>query len=263
MGLVAWFREKRRKKILSESDLSDKTWNTVLKQHPILTGLTLDERRRLRDFVVLFIGEKQILFKEGMEPDDGVRLSVAVQACLPVMNLGFGWLDGWRTIYIVPEEIGHTEYESVSPGAWLETEDEASGEVMSLGSIALVLHDIEASGWGDGYNVVIHEIAHKLDQLDGSFDGRPPLHKEMDHEEWNRIIHDALSDLRKRISNKKKTPLPVDEYAAENIEEFFAVSTEAFFEKPGPLRRAYPELYKQLSLFYKQDPYNRLRKKRR
>jgi Mlc titration factor MtfA (ptsG expression regulator) len=259
MGLLSWFKDRRRAKILSDTSLQDEVWEDVLAQHPILSGLDDDETKRLRELIVLFLAEKQILFKEGMEHDEGVMLSVAAQACLPILNLGFGWLDGWQTVFIVPEDFEHKGFEEVAPGAWLESEDAAAGEVMSLGSVALALPDIDASGWGDGYNVVIHEMAHKLDLLSGSFDGCPPLHEGMDREKWKATFNAAYSDLRLRVSSRARNKnIPMDEYGSENIVEFFAVATETFFETPGRLKDGYPDVYSQLGLFYKQDPAERI-----
>jgi len=46
----------------------------------------------------------------------------------------------------------------------------------------------------------------------------------------------------------------LDEYAAEDPAEFFAVATEFFFERPRALRARHPDLYTQLRVFYRQDP---------
>ncbi len=261
MGLFSWFTNKRREKILEGAVVTDEAWVELKSQHPILEGLSEEEQQKLKGFILLFLAEKQILFKEGMEEDEGVTWSIAVQACLPILNLGFGWLDGWKTIYVVPDDFEHTGYEEVAPNAWLATDDTAAGEVMPLGSIALSLPDIEASGWCDGYNVVIHEIAHKLDELDGSFDGRPPLHEGMDRDEWAKIMRSGFESLAERVKRKKgnrRTALYMDEYGEESIDEFFAVATETFFEKPADLKKGYPDVYDQLVLFYKQDPAARL-----
>jgi MtfA peptidase len=252
MGLFSWFRERKRKKILAGPGIAPRAWAGILKQHPILASLDPEEKKRLREYTLLFLAEKQILFKEGMREDEATRQSIAVQACLTVLGLGIDWMDGWRTIYVVPGEFGHTDHREVAPGFYELTEEEASGEVMSLGAIALSLPDIEASGWGDGYNVVIHEIAHKLDGRKGAITGCPPLHPGMDPTEWKRVMRSAFEDLRRRIDGSRGTPrLPIDEYAAESIEEFFAVASEAFFETPVRLKRAYPEMYRQLEMFYR------------
>ena len=115
---------------------------------------------------------------------------------------------------------------------------------------------MEASGCGDGYNVVIHEMAHKLDMLDGDANGRPPLHRGMDAVAWSRDFGAAFEDLNRRIE-AGETP-PIDDYAAEEPGEFFAVASECFFETPGALAAAYPAVYSHLRGFYRQDSLARL-----
>jgi Mlc titration factor MtfA (ptsG expression regulator) len=129
--------------------------------------------------------------------------------------------------------------------------------------VALSRVDIEASGWGDGYNVVIHEMAHKLDGRDGSFDGCPPLHAGMDYEAWRRSFSEAYESLRASMerparrrgqSPRSKRGPRIDTYAAESPDEFFAVACEYFYEKPALLLAEYPEVFRQLALFFKRDP---------
>ncbi|HUX22423.1 MAG TPA: M90 family metallopeptidase, partial [Spirochaetia bacterium] len=193
-------------------------------------------------------------------------LSVAVQACLPILHLGFRWYRDWGTLYLVPEEYEYSEDETDEAGVVHEVVDTVSGQTMPLGSVVLSVADVEASGWGDGYNVVIHEMAHVIDRQNGVIDGAPPLHRGMSLETWTRVFTDAYGDLQGRVVGKapprrgKRVPAyagPIDAYAAEAPEEFFAVVTELFFENPGGLRGEYPDIYDQLMLFYRQDPLQR------
>jgi MtfA peptidase len=46
----------------------------------------------------------------------------------------------------------------------------------------------------------------------------------------------------------------LDTYGATEPAEFFAVATEAFFEKPAQLRKKHPDLYEELKIYYNQDP---------
>ena len=119
-----------------------------------------------------------------------------------------------------------------------------------------------------GYNVVIHEFAHKLDMRNGDPNGFPPLHKGMAPADWKRAFSDAYRDFLAKVEAAEALPerrmqrvldaLPLDPYAAESAGEFFAVASEAFFETPEVLAPAYPAVYEQLRLFYKQDPGARL-----
>jgi Mlc titration factor MtfA (ptsG expression regulator) len=116
--------------------------------------------------------------------------------------------------------------------------------------------------------VVIHEFAHKLDMRNGEPNGFPPLHRGMDARAWKRAFSEAYGDFVRRVEAAERLPkrrsqaaldaLPIDPYAAESAAEFFAVASEAFFETPELLAPAYPAVYEQLRLFYRQDPNARL-----
>jgi hypothetical protein len=101
-------------------------------------------------------------------------------------------------------------------------------------------------------NVVIHEFAHKLDMLNGTADGLPPLHPGMDRAAWIRVFDQAYEGFCDAVDRDKDTWL--DPYAAEHLSEFFAVISEAFFREPRETRRRYPDVYDQLRAFYRQDP---------
>jgi hypothetical protein len=130
-----------------------------------------------------------------------------------------------------------------------------SGESWLAGPVILSWADAELRG-KSGYNVVIHEFAHKLDMLNGDPNGFPPLHAGMDREGWSRAFSAAYEDFRGRVERRDVTA--IDPYASESPAEFFAVLSEAFFETPGAVRAEYATVYDQLSAFYRQDPAARL-----
>ena len=131
-----------------------------------------------------------------------------------------------------------------------------SGESWLAGPVILSWEDAELRGGRTGYNVVLHEFAHKLDMLNGDANGFPPLHAGMDRAGWSAAFSAAYEDLRGRV--ERKEPTGIDPYAAEHPSEFFAVVSEAFFEKPDAVRGEYGEIYRQLAAFYRQDPAARL-----
>jgi Mlc titration factor MtfA (ptsG expression regulator) len=131
-----------------------------------------------------------------------------------------------------------------------------SGEAMERGPLVLSWQDAEESGRGEGFNVVIHEFAHKLDMRNGSANGRPPLHAGMIPDDWARILQAAYADLCQRVESGEEAQ--IDPYACENPAEFFAVMSEYFFEAPDVLHADYPAVYAQLAQFYRQDTLARL-----
>ncbi|HEX2649205.1 MAG TPA: zinc-dependent peptidase, partial [Burkholderiales bacterium] len=130
-----------------------------------------------------------------------------------------------------------------------EWDDELAGEAMPGGPVVLSWDALAAAS---DINVVIHEFAHKLDMLNGTADGVPPLHVGMDRKAWIAAFDKAYEGFCDAVDRDKDTWL--DPYAAEHVSEFFAVTSEAFFREPRETRRRYPDVYDQLRLFYRQDP---------
>lgn len=254
--MFRFFRERRRRRLLAEKPLDPALWTTVVDQHPILTRLTDAEAAELKDLTTVFLAEKQFECVQGLVLEPYQKASIAVQACLPILHLGLDWYQDWSTLILTPQEF--KEKRRDPDGALVhEYDEELGGQVMELGPVILSFRDVEDSGWGDGYNVVIHEMAHKLDFRSGSYDGCPPLHRGMDYGDWCRALTQAYEDLRgkvRRLGKRAEKVLALDPYAATDPAEFFAVCTEYFFEAPQVLRKEYPEVYGQLELFYRQRP---------
>ncbi len=252
------FRRLRRERILRQRLLAEEQWSALLQEHPILAGLDSGELARLRELTTLFLHEKIFESRGGQELDEYRRAVIAVQACLPVLNLGLDWYRHWRTVVVVPDVFAQEHQEWDAAGVVHEWEEEKSGESWDQGPMVLSWQDVEASGWGDGYNVVIHEAAHKLDLLDGQVNGRPRLHEGVDPAAWYEGFASAYEDFRRRARGTRRPRrgkrLRIDDYAAENDAEFFAVACEYFFEQPGVLKAEYPKVYGLLAAFFRQDP---------
>ena len=192
--------------------------------------------------------------------------TVSALAVLPVWRIGMEWLDDWRGVVMYPddfsapvrEESGYWGDEMIG-GAVIVSEgiEERVGEAMDGGPIKLSWPDVLESGWTDGFNVVVHEVAHKLDMRNGGeANGFPPLHPGMSRSRWTETMESAFADLGRRLEAGRDAP--VDDCAADDAGEFFAVCAESFFETPNLLRREWPEVYAGLSDFYRQDPAARL-----
>ena len=139
-------------------------------------------------------------------------------------------------------------------GVVTERIEERLGEAHGIGPVVLSWEDI---GMADGgYNVVIHEFAHKLDMANGAADGMPPLHSGMDRRAWAAAFREAYEGFCDAVDRGRETWL--DPYAAHSPGEFFAVISEMFFTDPAETRRRYPEVYEQLKRYYRQDPASRL-----
>jgi Mlc titration factor MtfA (ptsG expression regulator) len=249
------FRQWRRRRILGKSDLDDATWRRVSERFSFVARLDGEERARLRELAILFLHGKQISAAGGLELDREMKLGIAIQACILVLELGIEHYDGWVEVIVYPDEFvsGH---EFRNPDGLVETDERSyAGQAWLRGPVILSWADVEHAGDMDGMNVVIHEFAHKLDMLNGEANGFPPLHAGMNRQAWSQTFSAAYKDLCRRVKAGEHTE--IDPYATESPGEFFAVVSEAFFEIPDLVKAVYPQVYEQLAQFYRQDPASR------
>ena len=249
-----FLRTWRRKRILRRASLNPALWRRVTDGLRFLQGLSDAELQRLQDYAVLFLEEKEMHGARGFIPTDEVRLSIAVQACLPILNLGLDAYRGWVGIVIYPGEFKVRREETDASGVVHEFDDELSGEAWPGGPVILSWQDVELGT--AGYNVVIHEFAHKLHMSRGNMDDFPAPHASMQRELWLTTWDTAYDEFCAQVDTGVDTV--IDPYASEQPAEFFAVLSEAFFTLPQAVRSIYPELYAQLALFYRQDPAARI-----
>lgn len=236
-------------------NLDGQAWTAVM-DAPVFDGLTEDERTRLHELALQLLADKAFSGAGGLEVDNAMATVISAFAVLPVMNLGYDWYDDWREIVIYPAEYVFEGEQMDANGIVHRVHHVRSGEAMQGGPMVLSWQDIENSGRGEGFNVVIHEFAHKLDMKNGHANGRPPLHSGMDPEIWAHDFQAAYDDLCRRADSGESTP--INPYATENPAEFFAVLSEYFFEMPDVLQQEYPAVYEQFAQFYRQQPLQRL-----
>lgn len=254
--MLALYKRWRRSRYLRDRLVSAADFSQALGRAPACYGLDAAARDRLRRLVTLFLHEKvfDAAGHAAVDPQD--RLLIAVNACLPILNLGIEAYDGWSTVIVYPDEF-LVEYEEEDEAGVVHTgRDLRTGEAWERGPLVISLTDVHAQPGWEGYNVVIHECAHQLDMRNGAPDGLPPLHRGMSVSDWIEAFTHAYEDLHARIARDEETPL--DEYAAESPAECFAVFSEYFFEAPRHLRAVYPAVHDQLMQFYRQDPAARL-----
>jgi len=253
---VEWFRRWRRARVLKQVEIDPRLWRAAVDRYPFTRLLSQPELERLRELAVLFLHEKAIHGAGGMTVREEVRVAIALQACILILDLGLEFYRGWVEVIVYPDEFV-AEYDYVDEaGVAHHVEQAMSGESWERGPVILSWADAQEGGQGYGYNVVIHEFAHKLDMLNGEPNGFPPLHAGMQRASWANAFAAAYEDFCRKVDDGYQTE--IDEYAAESPAEFFAVMSEAFFESPEAVRGAYPDVYAQLALFYRQDPGARL-----
>jgi Mlc titration factor MtfA (ptsG expression regulator) len=241
---MGWLTDWRRRRVLDKHEVDEALWRRATGKLEFLPASP-----RLKELVLLFLAEKQFTGAHGIEVSDAMRVSIAAQACLPILELGLDWYRGWHGVVVYPGDFRVRRQEVDEAGVLHEWEDDLAGEAFPGGPVVL---SWDAAAHDPYMNVVIHEFTHKLDMLNGAADGLPPLHAGMDAREWHRVFTEAYEGFCDAVDRGKDTWL--DPYAAEHPSEFFAVVSEAFFTDAAETRRRYPDVYEQLRLFYRQDP---------
>ena len=228
-------------------------WSATLAKLPFLARLTVDEQDRLKTLAEAFLAEKEFTPAGGLQLTDEICVAIAAQGCLPILNLGLAAYRDWVGIVVYPDEFVAPRRLEDEDGVVHEFDDVLSGEAWAGGPLLVSWHDVQLAG--DGYNVVIHEFAHKLDMLNGEADGIPALHSGLDETAWIEVFDPAYDDFCRRVDADEDTR--IDPYAATSPEEFFAVLSETFFELPQVVAGDYPAVYALLGRYYRQDPLSR------
>ncbi len=259
--IIGWFKERKRRKRLETPFPSP--WREVLEENIVHYGkLREEEKARLRDFVQVFIPEKNWEGCGGLALDDEIRVTIAGQAGLLALGLPHQFYANVPSILVYPSTIMTPDRQTGSfeiPRLQTSSGIPILGEAQLRGPVILVWDTVKRNARHpeEGHNVVYHEFAHKLDMLDGSADGTPLLEGRQALARWVEVCEAEFNTLRDRA--KRGLPTYLDKYGATNEAEFFAVATEYFFDKPQDMERHEADLYAVLRDFYRQDPAARER----
>lgn len=245
-------RDWNIRRIVRRHPIPEGRWQQTLANIPMLRSLTVEETTRLRTLATLFLRRKSFIAAGDFTLIPPMCEVIAAQACYPILNLDFTWLDGWRTVIVYPGQFVRRHSEIDASGVMHQWTEVLRGESWQRGPLILSWADVTGSGHGHGYNVIIHEIAHKLDMLNCDADGFPPLHCSMRTSMWTQTFTDAYQALCAQL--RRGEDPAIDPYAAESPAEYFAVMSEYFFELPQLIHAHYPRIYDQLAEFYRQDP---------
>lgn len=252
--MIGWWRRWRDARTLQNRPIPDDLWRLTLAQHSFLARQDPVDARRLRELSTLFLADKEFAGMQGLQVTDSMAVAIAAQACLPILNLGLLWYDGFKGIVVHPDAVRARREHVDEIGVVHHYDEELAGEAMHGGPVMLSWQDVAESGasaeWG--YNVVIHEFVHILDLRDGQADGVPALPDRQSRERWLKILTDQYEQFCVDVDAGVDTLL--DPYGAEAIDEFFAVAAEVFFVAPQDLLAEHEPLYELLRGFFKQDP---------
>jgi len=247
----AWVRRKRR---MIKSQPFPKEWREVIRKNiPYFYTMPADLQLQLKQHVLVFIDEKEFIGFEGIEIDDEIKATIAVQACLLILNQDEKYYPKLKSIYVYPAAFVTRHQSRDAAGVVHENRRVLSGESWELGKVVLSWNDTKhgASIIDDGRNVVIHEFAHQLDQETGTANGAPFL-RHKNRRCWSDVLSKEYEKLRAQSASGEESLL--DKYGATNPAEFFAVASEVFFERPLEMHKQHLHLYKQLAGFYRVNP---------
>ena len=248
------FNERRRKQLRAQS--FPPAWRSILDRNlAVFRRLPSEDRAELLGHIQIFLAEKHFEGCGGLELTDEIRVTIAAQACLLLLHRDTDYYSELTSVLVYP--TGYTEdgERYVGGGVWEEGPEHRLGHTArSLRALVLAWDAAShgASDPSDGQNVVLHEFAHQLDFENRDADGTPVLNTRAEYLAWARVMSAEFNAL--RHAERIGSPTVLDGYGAKNPTEFFAVATEAFFERPKAMQARHPELYMEMKKFFRQDP---------
>jgi Mlc titration factor MtfA (ptsG expression regulator) len=256
MGNMFGLMQKKRQRIRDRP--FPQKWEEILEKNvDYYHRLTPADQAELRGHIQVFLNEKTFEGCGGLAINDEISVSIAAQACILLLHRETDYYPTLRSILVYPHHYFSPATRRLPDGVVAEGPQGRLGESWYRGPVVLAWDEVRrtAHDHNDGHNVVLHEFAHQLDSESGANEGAPSLPRRSMYIAWARVLGAEYQHLISEMEHHHKTDL--DTYGATNPAEFFAVVTEAFFEKPLQLKHHHPELYGQLALFYRQDPAER------
>lgn len=258
--MFSWLR-----RIRPAPRIPDEAWQATLARYRFLGERSAADIERLRRLAAEFLRDKRFHGAHGFVISDEVALAIAAQAVLPVLHLqgGLDWYDDFVGVVVHPSEAVAQRTTVDATGVVHEYEEIVAGEAMDRGPVMLSWQDVLASGAtrDEGYNVVIHEFAHKIDMRGGTADGCPPLPRGFcgtsnsrdARAAWIAVLQPAYDTFREQTIVAERfggEPPWLDAYGAQSMGEFFAVACEAYFVNRDRLRSDFPELVELFDEFF-------------
>lgn len=248
-----WYKQTRRQRLRQIRNFPY-AWDLILQRNLTLyRNLPAKLKCELQGDIRVFLDEKKFEGCGGLEITDEMRVTIAAEACLLLLNRPTKFYPNLVTILVYPHAYSAPVRER--NGAFItEREDQRLGESWQLGAVVLAWDAVRggAADATNGRNVALHEFAHQLDGEDGRVDGTPLIRAGARYRTWTQVLGQEFAQLRERVGALQESVL--DAYGATSPAEFFAVATEAFFEKPHELQAKSPELYRVLADFFQLDP---------
>jgi Mlc titration factor MtfA (ptsG expression regulator) len=253
--MIFGFLKQRRRRRLQAKPFPEDWLGTIRRNVTFFHRLPARDQAELLGHVQIFLAEKRFEGCDGLEITDEIRVTIAAQACLLLLHRKTDYFPRLLTILVYPSTYVAEERRHLHGYVWQEGKMPRLGETGRwLGALVLAWDAVKsgAAHPSDGTNVVLHEFAHQLDYENHAEDGAPALQTRDQRLSWQEVMQSEFASL--RTADETGMPTLLDTYGASNPAEFFAVSVEAFFERPFALRARHPKLYTELRNYFQQDP---------
>ncbi|HEY4997931.1 MAG TPA: zinc-dependent peptidase, partial [Usitatibacter sp.] len=166
--MPGWFRSRGERPARA---IGAQLWKRATSSWLFMRGLEAAEVERLRALCERFLATKHFSGTHGLEISEVMQVEIAAQACILVLELGESWYEGWSEIIVYPSQFAPEREVVDEAGVVHLTNDPMAGEAWLGGPVILSYEDVAMTGDEElrvaGYNVVIHEFAHKLDMRNG------------------------------------------------------------------------------------------------
>lgn len=261
--MFKWLTKRKRKR-LSAQPFPDEWLQILHANFAHFQLLNSQEQIKLKNDLRILVAEKNWEGCRGLTLTEEVKVTIAAQAALLVLGFENQYYGKLQSILVYPDAYIAPGQTITRGGLVLEGNSNRLGEAWYRGPVVFSWADALAGGrnLADGSNLVIHEFAHQLDMQNGrNIDGTPDLSTEFQYERWQQVVHEEFERLQRDCQIGHRTVL--DCYGATDVGEFFAVSTECFFERPGAMKSYHPELYEIFRDYFKQDTERRIAQARR
>ena len=232
-------------------------WQRGLAQ-PVFSPLSDAEQQALVELAKRFLQQKKLVPLEGAQLDELRSVRIALLFSLPVLKLGLEWLDGFHDVLIYPEPFEVDDHWQDEDGLVHSSPAVHSGQSWTQGPVVLNWLDIQDSFDLSGFNLVIHEVAHKLDARGSGYTSGVPVIPLRDVAQWEKDLRAAMAEIESEVELVGEQAATIDPYAASDPAECFAVLSEYFFTAPVLLAERFPAMYQHLRQFYQQDPLTRM-----
>jgi Mlc titration factor MtfA (ptsG expression regulator) len=261
------------RRLRSPPPVPEPLWRSTLAHHPFLAALNPAEQQHLRQLSAHFLMEKEFHGANGLNITDAMALAIAAQACIPLLHMGgvgslgpdpdrlkaLDWYGDFVGIVVQPGAAVAQREITDGSGVVHRYREVLAGEAMDRGPIMLSWQEVAQAAHAapGGSNVVIHEFVHKMDmhrmRPGDSPDGAPPLPQGFlgmqnpteAREHWRSTMQHAFDRFREAVALAERFSGErpwLDDYAAKDPAEFFAVTCEAYFVSCERFAQEFPEL---------------------